>query len=78
MSRFLQLVREEKMERVSLSEYTIKGILKPGVEPVRTTGAGDRLRQFIMGEEPSRLITVTRIPGVDDSALLRDLEAHSV
>jgi cell division protease FtsH len=78
MSRFLQLLREDKVERVALTERQIKGILKPGALPVPPEGATDRFRKLLMGEEPPQLFTVTRIPGVDDSALVKDLEAHKV
>jgi cell division protease FtsH len=77
MSRFLQLVREDKVERVALTEREIRGVLRPGAVPP-ATGPGERVRQIFGADGGPTVFVTTRIPGVDDSALIRDLEAHRV
>jgi len=78
MSQFLTLVREEKIEEVSLSDKEIRGTLKPGALPAPPPRAADRVRS-LLGAEPGPVVfTTTRIPGVDDSSLLKELEAHKV
>ena len=78
MSRFLTLVREEKVERVSLSDREIRGTLKPGALPAAAPRPGDRVRTFLGAEPGATVFTTTRIPGVDDSTLVKELEAHRV
>ncbi|MBI2524506.1 MAG: ATP-dependent metallopeptidase FtsH/Yme1/Tma family protein [Candidatus Rokubacteria bacterium] len=78
MSRFLALVREEKVERVSLSDREIRGTLKPGALPAAAPRPGDRVRSLLGAEPGVTVFTTTRIPGVDDSALVKELEAHKV
>jgi len=78
MSRFLVLVREEKVERISLSDREIRGTLKPGALPAAAPRPGDRVRTFLGAEPAVAIFTTTRIPGVDDSTLLKELEAHKV
>ena len=78
MSRFLALVREEKVERVSLTDKEIRGTLKPGALPAAAPRPGDRVRTFLGAEPTVAIFTTTRIPGVDDSTLLKELEAHKV
>ena len=78
MSRFLQMVREEKVQKVFLTDREIRGILKPGALPTPAEGAGERVRHFLGQEQSPTVFTTTRIPGVDDSALVKELEAHGV
>jgi cell division protease FtsH len=78
MSRFLALVREEKVEKVSLTEREIRGTLKPGAIQARQPGTGDRVRSLLGAEPAPTVFTTTRIPGVDDSTLVRELEAYKV
>ncbi len=78
MSRFLALVREEKVERVSLSDKEIRGTLKPGALPTAAPRPGDRVRTFLGAEPSVTVFTTTRIPGVEDSTLVRELETHKV
>ena len=78
MSSFLALVREEKVERVSLTDKEIRGTLKPGALPAAAPRPGDRVRTFLGAEPTVAIFTTTRIPGVDDSTLLKELEAHKV
>ncbi|MBI2543761.1 MAG: ATP-dependent metallopeptidase FtsH/Yme1/Tma family protein [Candidatus Rokubacteria bacterium] len=78
MSRFVQLVREDKVEKVFLTDKEIRGTLKPGTLPVPPAGPGERVRQLLGTEGPPTVFTTTRIPSVDDSALVRALEQHQV
>ncbi len=61
MSKFLELLREDKVERVALTEREIHGKAKPGVLPA-----------------PPASSSVTRIPGVDEQWLVKELEQHKV
>ena len=78
MSRFLQLVREDKVEKVSLTDKEIRGVLKPGALPAPAAGPGERVRQLLGSEGGPTVFTTTRIPGVEDSALVKELEQHRV
>src|SRR3989442_125275 len=78
MSRFLELVRADKIEKVALTEREIRGIAKPDALPTGPSGAGDRLRQWLTSDAEVRVFTVTRIPGVDEAPLIADLERHKV
>jgi len=78
MSRFLTLLREGKVEKVSLTEREVRGVLKPDALPVPAPGPGDRLRN-LLGAQPGPVIFITtRIPAMDDSALLKELETAKV
>ncbi len=78
MSKFLELLRADKIEKVAITERDIRGIAKPGALPTPPNGAGDRLRQMLGTDENVRVFTVTRIPGVDDQNLVAQLEQHHV
>src|SRR5262245_53558177 len=78
MSRFLTLLREGKVERISLTDRDIRGFLKPGAVPPQPPGPGDRLRTMLGGETGSTAFVTTRIPAMDDSALLAELEKAKV
>jgi len=78
LSQFLTLVREEKVEEASISDKEIRGTLKPGALPAPPPRTGDRVRTFLGAEPGPMIFTTTRIPGVDDSSLLKELEAHKV
>ena len=78
ISRFLQLVREDKVEKVFLTDKEIRGILKPGALSTSATGPAQRLRELLGTEGGPTVFTTTRIPGVDDSSLVKELEAHRV
>ncbi|HLC43390.1 MAG TPA: ATP-dependent zinc metalloprotease FtsH [Methylomirabilota bacterium] len=77
-SQFLQWVREGKLLRVSVGEKEIRGVLKPGSIPAEPQGAGGRLREFVTGQASPVVITITRIPGIEESSLLKELETHKV
>jgi cell division protease FtsH len=78
MSKFLELLRADKVERVALTEREIRGVAKPGALPTPPAIAGDRLRKLLGSEEEVRVFTVTRIPGVDEQRLVAELEQHHV
>jgi len=78
MSRFLALVREDKVDKVAVTDKDIQGTLKPGALPAPVPRPGDRVRSFFGAEPGPTLFRTTRIPGVDDSTLVKELEAHKV
>src|SRR5213594_2289207 len=79
MSKFLELLREDKIERVALTEREIHGKAKPGVLPAPTASSSiDRLRQALGADDWRRFFSVTRIPGVDEQRLVQELEQHKV
>jgi cell division protease FtsH len=76
MSRLVEWVREDRVARVSFGEREIRGVLK---EPIANTPApGPQWLTRLTGWTPGVLFVVVRIPGTDDSALLRELETHKV
>src|SRR5215207_3078535 len=74
MSKFLELLRGDKIEKVALTEREVRGIAKAGALPAPQSAAGDRLRQILGSDDDVRVFTVTRIPGVDEQWLIRELE----
>src|SRR3989449_842156 len=79
MSKFLELLREDKVERVALTEREIHGKANPGVLPAPPVSSSiDRLRQALGAEDWRRFFSVTRIPGVDEQWLIKELEQHKV
>jgi len=78
MSKFLEILRADKVERVALTEREIRGLAKPGALPAPAAVPGDRLRQLLGSDEEVRVFTVTRIPGVDEARLVAELEAHKI
>jgi cell division protease FtsH len=78
MSKFLELLRADKIEKVALTEREIRGLAKPGALPAPPSAAGDRLRQMLGSDDDVRVFVVTRIPGVDEQSLVRELEQHNV
>jgi cell division protease FtsH len=74
MSRLVEWVREGKVARVSFGEKEIRGVLKqpPGEAP-----APDWVTR-LTGAAPGVLFVVVRIPGIDEGALVRELEAQRV
>ncbi len=78
MSRFLDLVRSDKIEKVALTERQIQGIAKPDALPTGPSGVGDRLRQWLTQSAEVRVFTVTRIPGVEEAPLVAELERHKI
>jgi len=78
MSKFFALLREGKVERVSLTEKEIRGTLKPGALPAPPARTGDRVRTFFGAEPGPVVFTSLRIPGVEDSSLIKELRDHNV
>src|SRR3989441_1249705 len=78
MSKFLELLRADKIERVAITDRAIRGVAKPDALPTPRDGAGDRLRELLGSSADVRVFTVTRIPGVDEQRLIAELEAHRV
>jgi len=78
MSKFLELLRQDKIQRVNLSEREIRGVAHPGALPAPTNTAGERLRRFLGSDEETRVFVTTRIPGVDEAALVVELEKRHV
>src|SRR5580704_5730893 len=77
MSQFLTLVKEGKVQRVSVGEREIQGMLKPGALPAPPPGPGDKLRQLLGAVQGPTVFTTARIPGTDDYQIVRELEiAH--
>jgi cell division protease FtsH len=78
MSKFLELLRAGQVERVALTEREIRGVARPGALPAPANQPSDRLRQMLGSDDELRVFTVTRIPGVDDQWLVRELEQRQV
>ena len=78
MSKFLELLRSDKIEKVALTEREIRGLAKPGALPAPPSAAGDRLRQMLGSDDDVRVFVVTRIPGTEEDWLARELQQHNV
>ncbi len=77
MSRFLELVREGKVARVSFGEREIRGALKPEAAPPPAKPAPEWFER-LTGSDTRLLFHTVRIPGLEDAALARELETHRV
>src|SRR5262249_59482184 len=62
MSRFLTLLREGKVEKVSLTEREVRGTLKPNALPAPAPGPGDRLRSMLGAQAGPITFVTTPIP----------------
>src|SRR5439155_25944921 len=51
MSKFLALVREDKVERLSITDREIRGILKPGALPAPQPSPGDKVRSLVGADQ---------------------------
>jgi cell division protease FtsH len=78
MSKFLALVREDKVERLSITDREIRGTLKPGALPAQQPSPGDKVRSLVGADQSVTTFTTTRIPGIDDSTLVKEFEQHKV
>jgi cell division protease FtsH len=79
MSKFLEVLRQGRVEKVALTEHEIRGLAQPGTLPAPEPAPGaDRLRQLLGIEEEGRVFSVTRIPGVDEQWLIQELQAQRV
>ena len=78
MSKFMTLLREDKVERLSITDREIRGILKPGALPAPQPSPGDKVRSLVGADQQVTSFTTTRIPGIDDSTLVKEFEQHKV
>ncbi|HZP39164.1 MAG TPA: ATP-dependent zinc metalloprotease FtsH [Methylomirabilota bacterium] len=78
MSQFLTLVHEGKVQRVSLGEREIQGVLKPGALPTPPAGPGDKLRELLGAQQGPVVFTTARIPATDDYDIVRELQSNRV
>jgi cell division protease FtsH len=78
MSKFMTLLREDKVERLSITDREIRGILKPGALPAPQPSPGDKVRSLVGADQQVTTFTTTRIPGIDDGALVKEFEQHKV
>src|SRR5262249_60172972 len=78
MSKFLTLLREDKVERLSITDREIRGTLKPGALPAPQPGPGDKVRSLVGAEPQVTAFTTTRIPAIDASSLLQEFEHPKV
>ena len=76
MSHLLDLVREDKVARVSFGEKEIRGVLKKEAVPAR--GDGPDWLERLTGADPRLLFYTVRLPGVDEAAVVNELRAHNV
>jgi cell division protease FtsH len=77
-SKFLELLRADKIEKVALAEREIRGVAKAGALPNPPAAPGDKLRSLLGSDDDVRVFTVTRIPMVDEAPLVSELEKHKV
>jgi cell division protease FtsH len=77
MSRLVELVREDKVARVSFGEREIRGTLRKEAVPP-SSSAGPAWLERLTGSSPSLLFATVRIPGIEETALLAELQAHGV
>src|SRR5215470_4031666 len=56
----------------------IPGTLKPGALPAPQPSPGDKVRSLVGADSQVTAFTTTRIPGIDDSSLLKEFEQHKV
>src|SRR3989442_14267470 len=78
MSKFLDLLRADKIEKVALTEREIRGLAIPGaLSAVVPPPASDRLRKLLGSEAEPRVFTVTRIPGVVEQWLTQAPQQHT-
>src|SRR6266540_6329829 len=59
MSKFLALVREGKVERVSVTDREIRGTLKPGALPAPQPGPSEKVRSLVGAAETVPTFTTT-------------------
>src|SRR3990170_2542288 len=62
MSKFLELLRADKVERVALTDREIRGVAKPDALPTAPGTTGDRLRQWLGSAPPGPPFTLPPLP----------------
>src|SRR6266436_4617281 len=60
MSKFIALLREDKVERLSITDREIRGILKPGALPAPQPSPGDKVRSLVGADQQVTSFTTTR------------------
>jgi cell division protease FtsH len=75
MSRLLELVRENKVARVSFGEKDIRGTLK---KEASAPAPGPDWLERLIGSDPRLVFYTIRLPGVDEAPLVQQLQAHKV
>src|ERR1700730_4671179 len=78
MSKFLTLLREDRVDRLSTTDREIRGMLKAGALPAPQPSPGDKVRSLIGADQAVTTIPTTRIPGIDDGMLIREFEQHKI
>src|SRR5882724_11486268 len=78
MSKFIALLREDKVERLSITDREIRGILKPGALPAPQPSPGDKVRSLVGVDQAVTTFTTARMPGIDVGALVKELEQHKI
>src|SRR3990172_5087993 len=78
MSKFLELLRADKVARVALTDREIRGVARPDALPTGPGRAGPPPRQWLGTDAEVRVFTVTRIPGIDEQRLVAELEQRRV
>ncbi len=78
MSKFLTFVREGKVEKVFLTDKEIRGTLKPGALPAPSPGPAEQLRHLLGADTGPTVFTTTRIPAMEDSQIVKELEAAHI
>ncbi len=78
MSKFLTFVREGKVEKVFLTDKEIRGTLKPDALPAPSPGPVEQLRHLLGADTGPTVFTTTRIPAMEDSQIVKELEAAHI
>src|SRR5437879_11578302 len=78
MSKFLELLKADQIEKVAVTEREIRGIAKPGALPSPPSAPGDRLRKLLGSEDEPRVLVTTRIRLLEDQQLVHELRADHV
>src|SRR2546425_12180288 len=77
MSKFLELLKADQIEKVAVTEREIRALARPGALPSPPSAPGDRLRTLLGSEEGTRGFVQTPLPPVDDQQLVKALPAHN-
>src|SRR5260370_16118899 len=68
MSKFLTLVREGKVEKVSVTDREIRGTLKAGALPAQQPTPGEQVPSLVGADQPVTNLTTNRNPGIAATA----------
>src|SRR5262249_18563684 len=67
-----------RVEGAPVTARESRGALKPGALPAPPPSAGAKVRSLAGADQPVTTFTTTRIPGIEDSALVKELEQYKV